>query len=165
MLDDTQLIELAALVLQQRDGSAKVLESVMHIPTAAILANQAALLPKQREQLRYLFTDYEWMLAQKLAVMQTTTPEAGSLAERYQTAKMLIAKEWLKSPNLTTSYVKQPRGGDEVSVHLQLRQDYGVHGLVDILDFVVPTKVAKQLQTEQLDLLTWAQDQLDAPKK
>ena len=137
----------------------------MHIPTAAILAGQAALLPQQREQLRYLFTDYEWMLASKLAVMAKTTPGAGQLAERYQTAKTLIAKEWLKLPNLTTRYVKQPRGGDQISVHLQLRQDYGLHGLVDILDFVVPTKVAKQLQTKQLDLLTWAQDQLDAPKK
>lgn len=163
MMDDTQLIELAAMVLQQRDGSAAVLTAVMHIPVAAIRANQAALLPQQRTQLRYLFTDYEWMLAQKLAVLQATTPEAPSLAERFQQAKTVIAKAWLQSPNLTTNYVREPRGVDQVSVHLQLRQDYGLHGLVDILDFVVPTTVAKQLQTKQLDLLTWADEHLDSP--
>ena len=49
-MNDTHLIELAAFVLRQRDGNADVLESVMHIPTAAILQGQAALLPQQREQ-------------------------------------------------------------------------------------------------------------------
>ncbi|MFD1483637.1 hypothetical protein ACFQ5J_00035 [Lacticaseibacillus baoqingensis] len=160
-MNDQDLIELAALTLQQRDGNATALETALHIPVAAIQANEAALLPQQREQLRFLFSDYEWMLAQKLAVLQSTAPAAGTLAQRYQLAKTVIAKAWLRSPSLTTSYVKEPRSTGRVSVHLQLRQDYGVHGLVDILDFVVPTQVAKQLQTKQLDLLTWADAHLE----
>ncbi|WP_407891631.1 hypothetical protein [Lacticaseibacillus sp. N501-2] len=163
-MNDTHLIELAAFVLRQRDGNADVLESVMHIPTAAILQGQAALLPQQREQLRYLFTDYEWMLAQKLAVFESTTPVVGGLAQRFQNAKTVIAKAWLQTPSVTTNYVKEPLGAGRVSVHLQLRQDYGVHGLVDILDFVVPTTIAEQLQTKQLDLLTWADENLDDPE-
>ncbi|MCI2032974.1 MAG: hypothetical protein LKJ69_06175 [Lactobacillus sp.] len=164
-MNDQDLIELAALTLQQRDGNAAALTSIMHIPVAAIEANEAALLPQQREQLRYLFSDYEWMLAQKLAVLQASAPATGTLAQRYQLAKTVVAKSWLRSPNLTTNYVKEPRSDGQVSVHLQLRQDYGVHGLVDILDFVVPTQVAKQLQTKQLDLLTWADAHLEDAMK
>lgn len=160
-MNDQNLIALAVAVLTQRDGDASVLTQVMHIPVAAIENNAAALLPQQREQLRYLFTDYEWMLAQKLAVLEKTDPTQGGLPERYMLAKTVIAKAWLRSPSLTTSYVKAPQGNGRVAVHLQLRQDYGVHGLVDILDFVVPTTVAKQLQTKQLDLLTWADEHLD----
>ncbi|WP_390408139.1 hypothetical protein [Lacticaseibacillus jixiensis] len=160
-MNDQDLIALAVAVLTQRDGDATVLTQVMHIPVSAIENNAAALLPQQRQQLRYLFTDYEWMLAQKLAVLEQTDPTQGGLPERYMLAKTVIAKAWLRSPSLTTSYVKAPQGNGRVAVHLQLRQDYGVHGLVDILDFVVPTTVAKQLQTKQLDLLTWADEHLD----
>ncbi|MFD1429497.1 hypothetical protein [Lacticaseibacillus mingshuiensis] len=45
-------------------------------------------------------------------------------------------------------------------MHLQLRLQYGDHGLEDILDFVVSSQEAKQLQNDKLDLLTWTNQQI-----
>ncbi|WP_054663404.1 hypothetical protein [Lacticaseibacillus camelliae] len=65
-MDDQTLLELAAMTLQtRRDKGEAILAAKLHIPIAAVASGDAALTAKQRDGLRYLFTDYEWMLAQK----------------------------------------------------------------------------------------------------
>ncbi|WP_204123044.1 hypothetical protein [Lacticaseibacillus mingshuiensis] len=160
-MNDQTLVELAILTTQQQYGaSSTYLTDTLYIPVGAVLRGHAQLTAKQREKLRFLFTDYEWMLAQKIAVLAASDPDVRNVAWRYQDAKLQIAKKWLTSPLLATSYSKQPRANGTVSVHLQLRLQYGDHGLEDILDFVVSSQEAKQLQSDKLDLLTWTNQQI-----
>lgn len=162
-MNDQTLLALATSTLQQRYGEATpYLKNVLRVAVDDVTAGRSQLTGKQRQELRYLYTDYEWMLAQKIAVLNGTEPAEGGVAARFQAAKTTIAKAWLASPNLATRYVKEQRGHSQVNVHLQLRLDYGIHGLTDILDFVVPTQAAKQIETQKLDLLTWAKRHLNA---
>ncbi|WP_179394905.1 hypothetical protein [Lacticaseibacillus absianus] len=163
-MNDQTLLELAVQTLQARDGDGRaVLEHQLHIPIAAVLAGDAALTAAQRKRLRYLFTDYEWMLARKLVVQNETEPVEQGLAWRYQNAKATIAMAWLKGPDVTTRVLATEQPNGVIAQHLQIRREYGAHELVDLLDFVVPTAVAKQIQTKKLDLLEWAAAQLPAP--
>jgi len=109
----------------------------------------------EKRQLRGMLTDYEWMLAQKLA--PEFSDDALGLVRAFNAAKLAVAKVWLKSPGLSTRFVKLDQAGTQ-TIHLQVRLAY-VPGLLDVLDFAVPASVATQLETHQLDLLTWADQQ------
>lgn len=163
-MKDQILLALAKDTLQQRYGDGETaLSTLLHLPIEALEAPELALSGRQRDHLRYLFTDYEWMLAEKVAVLDESDPSEAGIAVRFQQAKAAIAKAWLQSALLHTRYVKEPLANGRVAMHLQLRLDYGEHGLVDILDFVVPAHVAKQVANEKIDLLTWVAGYLDAP--
>lgn len=160
-MDDQTLLELAALTLQGRaDHGQAYLAEQLRIPVAQVYAGDAALTTHQREKLRYLFTDYEWMLAQKM----TLSKDGGRPAWRFQAAKATIATAWLQAPEVETELKKTTLASGQTEAHLQIRLDYGCHGLADILDFVVPNPELKQLQTKQLTLLEFAQKQLPAPQ-
>ena len=141
-MDDQLLLQFTQQVLGQR---------FQHLQRTLKLDAQAGLSDDQRQQLRRLFTDYEWMLAKKLA---RQTDDAVILAQQYNEAKFIIARVWLQQPEITTRFVRveQPDG---VAIHLQLRLQYTAQ-LMDVLDFVVPAGTATQLETHKLDLLTWA---------
>ncbi|WP_125705584.1 hypothetical protein [Lacticaseibacillus daqingensis] len=164
-MNDQTLLELAALTLQTRDGEGRAqLVDQLHVPIAAVLAGDAALTDVQRQKLRYLFTDYEWMLAQKVAVLEETARSEQGVTWRYQNAKATIAMAWLANAKVTTAMTQVPQPNGTLAHHLRIKRTYGVHGLEDILDFVVPKPVAQQLATKKLDLLTWAAAQLPAPQ-
>ncbi|WP_057894091.1 hypothetical protein [Lacticaseibacillus brantae] len=109
----------------------------------------------EKRQLRSMLTDYEWMLVQKL--VPEFSDDAIGLARAFNAAKLAVAKVWLQSPGLSTRFVKLDQAGTQ-TIHLQVRLEY-VLGLLDVLDFAVPASVATQLETHQLDLLTWANQQ------
>lgn len=161
-MDDQTLLEIAAMTLQASpDKGEQLLAGKLHIPLAAVASGNAALTPKQREGLRYLFTDYEWMLAQKIAVLDATAPSEEGVAWRFQEAKATIAQAWLRLTGVTTAV--KPGEGSRAAAHLQIRMTYGGHGLADLLDFIVPAQDLKRLQTNQLTLLEWTKKQLPAP--
>ncbi|WP_225047631.1 hypothetical protein [Lacticaseibacillus kribbianus] len=158
-MNDQTLLALAALTLAAAGETEKnSWLDRLHVPVTAVLAGDAALTGKQRGSLRYLFSDYEWMLANKVAVQNETAPAEQGVGWRYQNAKATIALAWLQAGAATA--VTQSQSG---TAHLEIRRGYGVRGLDDILDFAVPAPVAKKLQMQKLDLLEWAQTQLPAP--
>ncbi|WP_203623365.1 MULTISPECIES: hypothetical protein [unclassified Lacticaseibacillus] len=164
-MDDQTLLELAAMMLQpRRDKGNAVLAAKLHIPVAAVASGDAALTAKQRDGLRYLFTDYEWMLAQKIVVLNATAPSEEGVAWRFQEAKATIAQAWLRQSGVQTA-VKETKDEAGSTAHLQIRMDYGAHGLVDLLDFIVPAKDLQKLETKQLTLLEWTKKQLPAPRE
>lgn len=61
--------------------------------------------------------------------------------------------------------VKETKDEAGSTAHLQIRMDYGAHGLVDLLDFIVPAKDLQKLETKQLTLLEWTKKQLPAPRE
>ncbi|KRK71700.1 hypothetical protein [Lacticaseibacillus nasuensis] len=165
-MNDQTLLTLAAAILTGRIGDGPAaLTKALHLAPTALTDEHVTLTHAQRDRLRYLFTDYEWMLAKKMAVLDATDPEEGGIVARYQAAKARIARSWLAAPNLATRYVKEPLPDGGQLMHLQLRLDYGEHGLVDVLDFVVPETVAKHIEAKQIDLLTWAKQYLLAEPK
>lgn len=165
-MNDQTLLTLASSILTTRlgDGPA-ALTAALRMKPNALADEQISLTAHEREQLRYLFTDYEWMLAEKIAVQNAADPAEEGIVARYQAAKSRIARAWLGQSTLTTRYVKEPLPSGGQLMHLQLRQDYGEHGLVDILDFVVPEAAARHIESQQLDLLTWAKQYLLAEPK
>ncbi|WP_461224494.1 hypothetical protein [Lacticaseibacillus suihuaensis] len=159
-MNDQTLLELAALTLAAGGEVAKnTWLNQLHVPLEAVLAGDAALTANQRGRLRYLFSDYEWMLANKVAVQDQAAPAEQGVGWRYQNAKATIALAWLQAGAATA--VTQSQSG---TAHLEIRRGYGMRGLDDILDFAVPAPVAKKLETQKLDLLEWAQAQLPAPQ-
>lgn len=162
-MDDQTLLELAALTLQSRDDhGTHFLAEELRIPIAQVYAGDAALTHHQREKLRYLFTDYEWMLAQKIALLPAS-PDA-TVAWRFQAAKAKIAQAWLYDPAVKTRLDQTALEDGATIANLRIQLDYGDHGLTDILNFEVPKSELKQLQTKQLTLLEWAEQQLPAPQ-
>lgn len=161
-MNDQTLVEIAAMMLQPRpDRGEQLLGGKLHIPLAAVASGDAALTEKQRTGLRYLFTDYEWMLAQKIAVLEATAPSEEGVAWRFQEAKATIAQAWLRQSGVKTRV--QHTEGKDAAAHLQIQMAYGGHGLVDLLDFIVPAKDLQRLESKQLTLLEWTRAQLPAP--
>lgn len=117
---------------------------------------EAELNKQQVRQIKVLFTDYEWMLCQKATFQARTLPEyQGKAANLYSKAKKNIAQNWLKADNCRSTF-KQEQVLNHPVIHLRLAMEYDLWGFEDMLDFIVPAQVQDEIQTKQLDLLTWA---------
>ena len=127
-------------------------------------------LPTDKMQkLKSLFSDYEWMLVQKIARQATLFPEKRNyVVAEYKRLKSIIAKEWIKTgmtkveliteqsapQTSTTSYPKKHL------VNLRIYISYGEWGYDDILEFRMPGIIQQQIADSKVDLLEWVDENL-----
>lgn len=110
-----------------------------------------------------LFTDYEWMLVQKVVRNAeiisdvATNPVGEYLYLKYQIAKTwvnhgMVRLEWHQSENPDSQ---------QNTMILQLIADYQFWGYNDIIEIRLPGVLRQQIETDQVKLLQWFDDQSD----
>ncbi len=127
-------------------------------------------LPTEKMQkLKGLFSDYEWMLVQKIARQATLFPEKRNyVVSEYKRLKSIIAKEWIKTGMTKVELITQqsaPQGGVSAYPHkqvvnLRIYISYGEWGYDDILEFCMPAVIQQQINDSQVDLLEWVDENL-----
>ena len=124
---------------------------------------ETVLAPEETQKIKNLFSDYEWMLLQKVLRQTIIYPEKRGVAVRdYRRMKTEIAKKWL---NIGLGTVEMSQGKEENSprpyLNMQVRIDYNTWGFDDILTFRLPATLQQQLQSEQVVLLDWVNENLE----
>ncbi|MBO1298785.1 MULTISPECIES: hypothetical protein [unclassified Enterococcus] len=121
-------------------------------------------LPSEAMQkVKNLFTDYEWMLTQKILRQTIIFPEKRNVAvAEYKQVKTRIAQKWVGSGSADVELV--PLKKDQISngyLDLKVSIQYDEWGYDDILNFRLPAEVQKQIEGEKIELLDWVNENLE----
>lgn len=122
------------------------------------------LSSEEMQKIKNLFSDYEWMLTQKILRQTVLFPEKRNLAvSEYRRLKTLIAKKWLQSgiglAELSASKVGQEKTTQDY-IDLKVTASYGEWGFDDIITFRLPATVQGQLEGSKVELLDWVNENL-----
>ncbi|MGK0551561.1 hypothetical protein ACSFB8_05460 [Enterococcus faecalis] len=125
---------------------------------------QKSLDGEAMQTIKNLFTDYEWMLTQKVLRQTILFPEKRNLAVvEYKRLKTLIAKQWLQSGVGVAEIVPIRENSDrETSHHINLKVtiSYGEWGFDDIVTFRLPAVIQTQVEGSKVALLDWVNENL-----
>lgn len=120
------------------------------------------LKPDNMQIVAKLFTDYEWMLVQKVTRNAEILPEvADEPVREYQFLKYQIAKKWLNSGVASIKWRSEEEKGDEHPVRkssvttLRLEVNYDFWSYKDIIDLRLPSVIRQQIESQKVDLLEW----------
>lgn len=129
-------------------------------------------LPSDKmQQLRRLFTDYEWMIIQKISSQTILFPEKRHyVVAEYKRLKSVIAKTWTDSGLAKVELITQQRFSNKESlpipqknvINLRIIMSYGEWGYDDILEFCMPGIIQQQIEDSKVDLLEWVDENLEA---
>ncbi|MGX7030787.1 hypothetical protein [Vagococcus zengguangii] len=130
---------------------------------------EVTLSAENNQKIKNLFSDYEWMLIQKLIRQAALFPEKRNyVVSEYKRLKSLIAQKWLqtdeakielitqKSHSIRDKNPKNPSSRFEIRVSLE----YGIWGMDDILIFHLPAVIQQQIESSPVDLLDWVNENL-----
>lgn len=130
---------------------------------------QHPLSNEKMQKLKSLFSDYEWMLIQKIARQTILFPEKRNyVVSEYKRLKSIIAKEWIKTGMTKVEMVTQQSVSDKKEtvypkknmVNLRIMMSYGEWGYDDILEFCMPGVIQQQIAEAQIDLIEWVDENL-----
>lgn len=120
------------------------------------------LKPDNMEIVAKLFTDYEWMLVQKVCRNAEILPEvADDPVREYQYLKFHIARKWIASGTAEIkwhggeSHTEREQVRKAAVTTLRLEMNYDFWSYKDILDLRLPSVIRQQIETKKTDLLTW----------
>lgn len=129
----------------------------------------ASLSSENSQKIKHLFSDYEWMLIQKLIRQASLFPEKRNyVVSEYKRLKSIIAQKWIQSGQANVELITQKsnyRKQDEMTVmnqmvHLRITMEYEMWGYDDILTFNLPAAIQQQIEKEPIDLLEWVNENL-----
>lgn len=113
-----------------------------------------------------LFTDYEWMLVQKVVRNCETMPHLMlDPVKEYRFLKYEIAKNWMQHQRVKLEW-HHTELNDALSsrlsntVILKIALDYHIWGYSDVLELRLPSVIRQQIQTDQVKLLEWVDKQI-----
>ncbi|WP_124058531.1 hypothetical protein [Vaginisenegalia massiliensis] len=117
-----------------------------------------------------LFTDYEWMLVQKVIRNAEIMPDImEDPVKEYMYLKYQIAKTWvhhglvkLDWHHSETNTKDSPRKSNMTI--LQLKTDYNFWGYNDIIELRLPGVIRQQVEGDQIKLLQWFDDESEKLK-
>ena len=121
------------------------------------------------QQIKNLFSDYEWMLIQKIVSQTIMFPEKRNYASvEYKRLKTVIANTWIKSGVAKVELITQQRFSDRELLNvpqkhvvvLRVVMNYGEWGYDDILEFFMPGIVQQQIEESKVDLIEWLDENL-----
>lgn len=120
------------------------------------------LTSEAMQKVKNLFSDYEWMLVQKMLRQTIIFPEKRTTAvSEYKQTKTRIAQKWLTSGAGTAEIL--PLEGNQPVNYLDLKVSiqYDKWGYDDILNFRLPAIVQQQIEGEKVELLDWVNNNLE----
>lgn len=114
-----------------------------------------------------LFTDYEWMLVQKVARNAEFMSDvmANPLRE-YNFLKYQVAKRWV-TENIARVEWRRTQENEEGSIRksnaviLRLIVDYNFWGYSDIIEIRLPGVIQQQIGHDEVKLLQWMDDETE----
>lgn len=118
------------------------------------------LSSEEMQKIQNLFTDYEWLLTQKVFRQTMLFPEKRHLAvSEYKRMKTFIAKKWLREGVANAELLNQE---DMHSAYIDLKVtiSYGQWGFDDIVTFRLPAVLQAQLENPKVELLDWVNENL-----
>lgn len=127
---------------------------------------QGQLPPELTQKIKNLFSDYEWMLSQKVIRQTILFPEKRTTAvAEYRELKTIIAQKWLASGIAEVEMVPFKNQNEEEHheyIDLRVTIDYGKWGYDDIISFRLPAQVQKQIESSKTEtaLLDWVNQNL-----
>lgn len=123
---------------------------------------KSLLSQEAMQKVKGLFSDYEWMLMQKVAEQTMFFPEKRHyIAQQYRRLKAMIAKRWIETPLCRVELItKTITPGIEDIVTLRVSLRYGEWGYDDILNFSMPAYMSKQIENSNKGLLEWVNKDL-----
>ncbi|WP_188204085.1 hypothetical protein [Desemzia incerta] len=131
---------------------------------------QQGLKTENMNKLAQLFTDYEWMLVQKVCRNSLLISEvAENPVAEYMNMKYHVAKKWLRSNMATIEIHHQPEENAEAH-HRKINQtivrietSYDFWSYKDRIELHLPGIVQQQLETEKQNLLEWFSKNVEQP--
>lgn len=121
-------------------------------------------LPSEAMQkVKNLFTDYEWMLTQKILRQTIIFPEKRTIAvAEYKQIKTRIAQKWLHSGVAEVELIPL-KNEQHPSRYLDLKVSihYDEWGYDDILNYRLPADIQQQIEGEKVELLDWVNENLE----
>jgi hypothetical protein len=102
---------------------------------------KAALPDFAQQQLIFLFSDYEWMLVQKVLRITRMAPEKENQAvSEYRLLRAKIAKKWLNADLATIKLVEKVDNEQDLEKQIQVKVEinYDVWGYSDVITFTFP---------------------------
>jgi hypothetical protein len=123
---------------------------------------RGTLAPEVNQKIIHLFSDYEWMLVQKVLRQTIIYPEKRLLAlAEYRKMKLVIAKEWIEHQLGLVEMVQKEQGADGKQwINLKVTLSYGEWGFDDVLTFRVPAVLQHVLTGEKQALLEWMDESI-----
>ncbi|MBM6614383.1 hypothetical protein JTF06_05715 [Desemzia sp. RIT804] len=117
-----------------------------------------------------LFTDYEWMLVQKVCRNAILISEvAENPVAEYMNMKYHVAKKWLNS-GLATIEIRNNQEEAKEPIHRKTNQTivrieigYDFWSYKDRIEMHLPGIVQQQIETEKQDLLEWFNQNVTQP--
>lgn len=116
-----------------------------------------------------LFTDYEWMLIQKVVRNADIMPGMIEPVSEYAYLKYQIGKTWMNNGNARVEWA-QTNENEENSLRksnmviLKLIADYHFWGYNDIIEFRLPGVIQQQIGHDEVRLLQWFNDESERLK-
>lgn len=168
MMQNVLIDLMLEAIVEQYRSEKKFYEGVLKIDATAwekFKTGQEALTEEQTQKIKGLFSDYEWMLVQKILRQTLIFPERRNFAvAEYRRLKTMIAKKWLDNGGEAeliskTTNRKTPENAPSF-IDLKVSLNYGEWGFDDILMFRLPALIQQQLQGTKVDLLEWVNENL-----
>lgn len=155
-------------IIEQYQSEAYFYEGILKIEKniwEEFKSGKMALSEEKMQHIKGLFSDYEWMLVQKILRQTIIFPERRNFATaEYRRLKTMIAKKWLQmggSAELISNKTDVGKGKNVKDyIDLKVSLTYGEWGFDDILSFRLPAVIQKQLEGAKVDLLEWVQENL-----
>ncbi|EOT47540.1 MULTISPECIES: hypothetical protein [Enterococcus] len=121
------------------------------------------LSPELNQKIVNLFSDYEWMVVQKVLRQSVIYPEKRTVAmEDYRKMKLKIAQEWLQHGLGTVELLPQDlQQNGQQWLNLKVTISYGEWGFDDVLSFRVPAVLQKAITREPQALIEWMNERLE----
>ncbi|AIM25864.1 hypothetical protein QQG09_03215 [Melissococcus plutonius] len=126
---------------------------------------QGKLSNEAMQKVKNIFTDYEWMLVQKILRQTILFPEKRNTAlSDYKWLKTTIAKKWLQSGSAVAELITLKEDKEkkiQSFIDLKVTISYDVWGFDDIVTFKLPSILQPQLEGgTNIQLLDWVNEKL-----
>jgi len=129
-------------------------------------AGQNNLSPEANQKIKNLFSDYEWMLSQKVIRQTFLFPEKRPTAvAEYREMKTIVAQKWIASGLAQVEMIPFKNKNEEENhdfIDLRVTIDYDNWGYSDILSFRLPAHIQNQIASahKKTALLDWVNENL-----
>lgn len=120
------------------------------------------LKPENMNKISRLFTEYEWMLVQKVCRNATFFPEVkANPVTEYLAIKFHVAQKWVNSGIAELEFKKENE--DQLTEHhrkqnttiLRIEVSYDFWSYKDIIELRLPGIIQQQIKTDKPNLLEW----------
>jgi hypothetical protein len=118
--------------------------------------NEFVLSEFANQQLIFLFSDYEWMLVQRVIRLTKMIPEKEQQAVlEYRKMSAAIAKKWINSDLANIEIVEKMYNKKDLEKYIQVKvvMDYNVWSYSDILSFTFPAIDRMRVTSSKQELI------------